>query len=62
MNDILQYSHAVELIKNAIEQSRYRASKSANAELLSLYYGIGRFVSENTRKGVWGDRCNKADI
>lgn len=41
MNDILQYSHAVELIKHAIEQSRYRASKSANAELLSLYYGIG---------------------
>ena len=54
MNDILQYSHAVEVIKHAIEQSRYRAPKSANAELLSLYYGIGRFVSENTRKGVWG--------
>ena len=54
MNDIIQYSHAVEIIKNAIEQSRYRASKSVNAELLSLYYGFGRFVSENTRNGTWG--------
>ncbi|MCM1113596.1 MAG: DUF1016 N-terminal domain-containing protein, partial [Muribaculum sp.] len=25
-----------------------------NAELLSLYYGIGKYVSENTRNGAWG--------
>lgn len=54
MNETMKYIHAVDVIKNAIELSRYRASKSANSELLSLYYGIGRYVSENTRNGAWG--------
>ena len=48
------YSHAVAVIKSAVEQSRYRALQAGNAELLSLYYGIGRYVSENTRNGAWG--------
>jgi len=26
----------------------------ANKELLSLYYGIGKYVSENSRNGAWG--------
>ena len=25
-----------------------------NQEQLSLYYGIGRYVSEHSRKGYWG--------
>jgi predicted nuclease of restriction endonuclease-like (RecB) superfamily len=51
MND---YENAVSIIKQAVEKSRYRAAKAGNAELLSLYYGIGKYVSENTRKGTWG--------
>ncbi len=51
---IPDYNHAVAVIKSAVEQSRYRALQSGNAELLSLYYGIGRYVSENTRNGAWG--------
>jgi len=43
-----------EAIKSAILKSRYRAAALANKELLSLYYGIGKFVSENSRKGAWG--------
>ena len=31
-----------------------------NAELLSLYYGIGKYVSENTRNGAWGTDAIKA--
>ncbi|MDE6890947.1 MAG: hypothetical protein K2P50_04040, partial [Lachnospiraceae bacterium] len=27
---------------------------SSNSEMLSLYYGIGRYVSANTRNGTWG--------
>lgn len=54
MNELMQYTHAVDVIKQAIEQSRYRASKSVNSEMLSLYYGIGKYVSENTRNGAWG--------
>ena len=41
-------------IKNAILQSRYRSAANANAELLSLYYGVGRYISVNTRTGTWG--------
>ena len=54
MNELMKYAYAVDVIKQAIEQSRYRASKAANSELLSLYYGIGKYVSENTRNGAWG--------
>ena len=49
MNIIPDYSHAVAVIKSAVEQSRYRALQASNAEMLSLYYGIGKYVSENTR-------------
>lgn len=45
---------AVKTIKNAILQSQYRAAKVVNREQLSLYFGIGRYVSEHSRKGVWG--------
>jgi len=48
------YSEAIKAIKSAILKSRYRAATLANKELLSLYYGIGKFVSENSRKGAWG--------
>jgi predicted nuclease of restriction endonuclease-like (RecB) superfamily len=51
MND---YENAVSIIKQAVEKSRYRAAKAGNAELLSLYYGIGKYVSDNTRNGTWG--------
>ena len=44
---------AVKTIKNAILQSQYRAAKGVNSEQLSLYFGIGRHVSEHSRKGVW---------
>ena len=54
MNELSDYSHAVAIIKAAVEQSRYRALQAGNAEMLSLYYGIGKYVSENTRNGVWG--------
>lgn len=54
MNGISRYEYAVKAIKQAVEKSRYRAAKAGNAELLSLYYGIGEYVSENTRNGTWG--------
>ena len=54
MNTNLQYDHATATIKRAIELSRVRITKAGNSELLSLYYGIGRYVSDNTRNGTWG--------
>ena len=48
------YSVAVNTIKNAILRSQYQAAKLINREMLSLYYGIGKYVSENSREGFWG--------
>lgn len=46
--------NAVKVIKVAILQSQYKAAKVVNREQLSLYFGVGRYVSENSRKGFWG--------
>lgn len=48
------YSEAVQAIKAAILRSQYKAARAVNAEQLSLYYGIGRYVSLNSREGFWG--------
>lgn len=48
------YRQAVGVIKSAILKSQARAASSVNHEQLALYYGIGRFVSQNSRKGFWG--------
>lgn len=45
---------AVADIKSAILSSQYRLAHSANGELLSLYYGIGQYISDNTRNKTWG--------
>ena len=54
MNNLQTYVEAVKIIKEAILRSQYRAASSANKEQLSLYYGIGCYVSKNSRKGYWG--------
>ncbi|MBO5250817.1 MAG: DUF1016 family protein [Bacteroidaceae bacterium] len=50
----LELTIAVNSIKTAILQSQSRAIKAVNQEQLALYYGIGRFISENTRNKNWG--------
>ncbi|MDR0843248.1 MAG: DUF1016 N-terminal domain-containing protein, partial [Acidobacteriota bacterium] len=55
-----RYVDAVQKIKAAILQSRYRAASMANAEQLKLYYGIGRYVSDNSRFGKWGSGAIEA--
>ena len=55
MNEMMKnYSEAIQAIKSAILKSRYRAAALANREMLSLYYGIGGYISANSRKGTWG--------
>lgn len=55
-NNILsnEIKKAVTDIKSAILQSQRKVARNANAELLSLYYGIGKYVSEHTRTNTWG--------
>lgn len=51
---ISKYRNAVSTIKQAILQSQYRAAKLVTGEQLSMYFGIGRYVSANSREGTWG--------
>lgn len=52
--------HAVCFIKQAIQRSQARSLRSVNSEVLSLYYGVGRYVSENSRYGMWGKGAIKS--
>jgi predicted nuclease of restriction endonuclease-like (RecB) superfamily len=54
MSEIREYQSAVDVIKTAILQSQARAAKAVNQEQLALYYGIGRYISDNTRNKNWG--------
>ena len=42
------------LEETAILQSQARAAKAVNQEQLALYFGIGRYISMNTRNKNWG--------
>ena len=49
-----QVLEAVKAIKTAILQGQYEAAKDVNRVQLALYFAVGRFLSKNTRQGVWG--------
>lgn len=48
------YNYAVKAIKQAILESQLRAARHVNEEQLALYFGIGKYISDNTREGQWG--------
>ncbi len=52
--DLENLQQAVNTIKTAILQSQARAAQAVNQEQLALYFGIGRYVSANTRNKNWG--------
>jgi len=54
------YNHAAEVIKTAILQGQYEAAKGVNRSQLATYFGVGKYVSANTRNGVWGIGALKA--
>ena len=54
MSEIQKYDEAVEVIKSAILNSQYDAARTVNEKQLYLYYGIGKYISQNSREGFWG--------
>ena len=54
MGEISNYDKAAKVIKIAILKSQYEAAKSANETQLMLYYGVGKYISLNSRNGFWG--------
>lgn len=57
MDSLIQYNNAVNAIKTAILQGQYEAAKGVNRIQLALYFAIGKYLSQHTRKGVWGERA-----
>lgn len=55
MDSLIQYNNAVNAIKTAILQGQYEAAKDVNRIQLALYFAIGKYLSQHTRKGVWGE-------
>ncbi len=51
---VQQYKQAVRVIKDAILYSLYWAAKLVTGEQLSLYFGIGGYVSAHSRQEAWG--------
>ena len=54
MSEKQNYGEAVKAIKTAILQSQYDAARTVNEKQLMLYYGIGKYISLNSRSGFWG--------
>lgn len=54
------YNHAAENIKAAILKGQYEAAKGVNRIQLLTNFAIGKYVSLNTRYGVWGSGALKA--
>ena len=52
--NIVLYNNAAETIKDAILRGQYEALKDENKVQLSVYFSIGKYISNNTRNGVWG--------
>lgn len=52
--DLIEITRHVKTLKTLILHSRYVAARQANAEMLKLYFVIGAYVSEHSRKGKWG--------
>ena len=54
MSEKQNYDEAVMVIKTAILQSQHDAARTVNEKQLMLYYGIGKYISLNSRNGFWG--------
>ena len=51
------YAEAVKAIKEAILESRYRAARLVNKEVLALYYAIGGYISVQKQSSKMGQQC-----
>jgi hypothetical protein len=48
------YAQLLKEIKDRIQQSRTRAIFSVNAEMIRLYWDIGRMIDDRQRREGWG--------
>ena len=53
MNEIVFYGSLLSEIKNRIRQAQVKASFSANAEMIAMYWDIGRMIHERQQQEGW---------
>ncbi len=54
MSDIINYSNDFDSIIEIIEQSKMRAIKAVNAEMIEMYWQIGKYLNEKSISEGWG--------
>jgi predicted nuclease of restriction endonuclease-like (RecB) superfamily len=54
MNDLNAQTEFIKSLKQQIVASRYIVARLANAEMLRLYYGIGKSLDEEFENNKWG--------
>lgn len=54
MNNIEFYSSLLSDVKGRIRQAQLKATLSANAEMIALYWDIGRIINERQQEKGWG--------
>jgi len=54
MREIIQYGNLLTEIKNRIRQAQAKAVLSANTEMISMYWDIGKMLAEKQKQEGWG--------
>ena len=51
--ELMQYKNLLDEIKNRIRQGQLRVNLSANAEMLSVYWDIGKMIHHRQQTEGW---------
>ena len=51
---ILEQESQFQEVLHAIQQAKAKAYSNINKELISLYWDIGRYISQRVEKKLWG--------
>lgn len=54
MTELSNYSETIKALKSTILSSRYKAAVLVNQEMLTLYFSVGKLISEKTQEEAWG--------
>lgn len=52
------YTGLLESLKARVRQTRMRAQRTVNAELIGLYWGIGREILDRQNRQGWGSAAH----
>jgi hypothetical protein len=52
--EVIQYGELLKAVKSRIRQAQTKAVLSANAEMIMMYWDIGRMIDERQQREGWG--------